>query len=186
MTCIVGIAENGNTYIGADSFCSNLHGGYILATPKVFRVGDFLMASAGTLRDLQLLEHTFSPPKQYRDQGIMEFMCTSFVSAVRTLVDMAGALVVEDGQEGMMSEFVIGYDGQLFKIQSDFSVLHVAEPYIASGSGWSFAVGSLHSTVGLPPTDRIAKALEAAAYYDPFVRPPFTLMSDCDVNPKIV
>lgn len=83
-------------------------------------------------------------------------------------------------EESMHSSFLVGYDGQLFEIGCDFSVLHVSEPYLATGSGWAFASGALHSMASLPPKERITKALEAAAHYNCYVRPPFTILSDTD------
>lgn len=56
----------------------------------------------------------------------------------------------------------------------------LSEPYLATGSGWAFASGALHSMASLPPKERITKALEAAAHYNCYVRPPFTILSDTD------
>lgn len=181
MTCVVGLVDNGHIYIGADSYCrTRWDGGHIMAEPKVFHRGPFIIGGCGRTRDSQLLEYALTVPRRYEGQDTIHYMCTSFGDAIRACIRNAGNLTVDKSEESMHSSFLVGYDGQLFEIGCDFSVLHVSEPYLATGSGWAFASGALHSMASLPPKERITKALEAAAHYNCYVRPPFTILSDTD------
>lgn len=70
MTCIVGLVDQGNVWIGGDSAGV---GGYDLmlrADQKVFRNGDFLMGFTSSFRMGQLLRYKLSPPKLHSDDDI--------------------------------------------------------------------------------------------------------------------
>jgi len=181
VSCIIGLVDNGHVYMGAKSACmAPWDGGPNIATPKVFRNGPFIMAGCGRLRDLQILEHTFAPPQKYQDQDDMAFMCTSFTKALRTCMRDNGSLTTYRSAEYMDSSFIVGFNGVLFVASTDFAILKVTDTYITDGSGWAFAAGSLHGSEGLCPKDRITRALDAAAKYNQYVRPPFTIVSDTD------
>ena len=75
------------------------------------------------------------------------------------------------------SQILVGTEArEIFRLGEDGYIVQVKDDYTAIGSGADFALGSFHSTAGLEPSERLMKALEAAAYLDPYVRPPFTVL----------
>lgn len=178
MTCIVGLVDNTDVYIGGDSAATGGNTQVTLASPKVFRNGEFLIGVSGSIRMLQVLQHVFSPPKPEEDEDILTYMIAKFVPAMRTCFTNNGYGTVNNGEAGMDSQFIVGYRGRLFTIYQDYQVTEVVDGYSAVGSGGEFARGSLHTTTFngvVNPEARITAALDAASYFDAYVRPPYKI-----------
>jgi hypothetical protein len=95
VTCVVGLVDNGHVYIGADSYCrTRWDGGHIMAEPKVFHRGPFIIGGCGRTRDSQLLEYALTVPRRYEGQDTIHYMCTSFGDAIRACIRNAGNLTV--------------------------------------------------------------------------------------------
>lgn len=174
MTCIVGVEHAGGVTIGADAAGSTQSVTVARADSKLFRVGGYLIGFTASFRMGQLLHWSFkpSPPK-----GDLErHMCTTFVDEVRACLAEGGfAEKVNNVETG--GTFLVGVDGLLFCVESDFQVGRNLDGYAACGSGEEFAFGSLHTTgqYDIEPDRRVRLALEAAARHNPFVGPPFTI-----------
>ncbi|AVX04326.1 hypothetical protein MXMO3_01801 [Maritalea myrionectae] len=176
MTCIVGLVENGDIYIGGDS--AGVSGSLMTVRkdPKVCRVGDFIIGFTSSFRMGQLLAHSFEPPKHYDETDLYDYMVTSFVDAVRDCLKRGGfARVDSSAEEG--GTFLVGYKGRLFEIESDYQVGEALSGYAACGCGREVALGALFATNGQKPKDRIKTALEAAASLNAYVRAPFNVLS---------
>lgn len=172
MTCIVGIAEGGKVYIGGDSAAA---GGYALtvrADRKVFRNGDFVMGFTTSFRMGQLLHHSFCPPKRHPDTDVDKFMVTDFVNAVRQCLKDGGyAERHNEAERGGV--FLVGYQGRLFRIDSDYQVGEAADSFDAVGGGGQIAQGALFANPAGAPRERLRIALEAAEHFSAGVRGPF-------------
>jgi len=180
LTCIVGLLDGGNVYIGGDSAGV---GGYQLsvrADQKVFRNGPFLMGFTSSFRMGQLLRYKFNPPEHPcltgtgERMGIYKYMVTYFVDAVRQCLKDGGFATKKDEEESGGS-FLVGYNGRLFEIEDDYQVAEQVAKYHAVGCGAQIALGSLYSTEGQPPEDRVRLALEAAERFIAGVRGPFVI-----------
>lgn len=178
MTCIVGLVEHGKVFIGGDSCVSR---GYIQQTmtaqKKVFRHGNFLIGYSGSLRMEQLLQFAFSPPEHPKDLSIERYLATLFVDALRNALKEAGNAMKQNEQESSPGYFLVGYQGRLVTIESDYSFTEIADGFDAIGSGNEVALGAMHATkdMSLIPQKRIELALEAAAAYCRGVRGPFVI-----------
>lgn len=169
MTCIVGIANNGKVYIGADSLGSNGNTKEVRKEPKVFVNGDFLIGGTSSFRMLNLLQWKFNPPTVKDGDNLHKFMCTEFVDSVRGLfTDNGYCVTTEDWESGI---FLVGIQGRLFKVESDFQVAEY--DYIACGSGECHALGSLYNSKLKSPKKDIIKALECAENFVVSVQRPF-------------
>ena len=184
MTCIVGLVEKGNVYIGGDSAGV---GGYSLtvrADRKVFRNGDFVMGFTTSFRMGQLLHHAFSPPKRHPDTDVDRFMVTDFIDGVRRCLKDGGyAEKHNDAESGGV--FLVGYAGRLFRVDNDYQVGEAADGYDAVGCGEDIARGALFASTG-KSLDRLRAALEASERFSAGVRGPFhfeTLAAN-DNNPE--
>lgn len=176
MTCIVGIAEGCNVWIGGDSAGV---AGYSLVRRKdvkVFRNGPFIMGFTSSFRMGQLLAHAFNPPKRHADADVYAFMVTDFIDSVRSCLKAGGyAESHHNAERG--GTFLVGYEGRLFQVQGDYQVGEALRGYDACGCGEDIALGSLHATAGRPPEERVRMALSAAEEFSAGVCGPFNVVS---------
>ncbi len=176
MTCIIGLIEGSKVYMGADSAGVSWYDLRIRADQKVFRNGPFLMGFTSSFRMGQLLHYSFSPPTPRVGQDIYEFLATDWIDGVRSCLQQGGYMRKENNvEEG--GTFLVGYQGRLFAVYSDFQVAESVKPYESIGCGSGYALGAMYATEGLPPEERIRKALEAAEQFSAGVRGPFVVKS---------
>lgn len=178
MTCIVAVAHEGRVVMGADSAGVDT-GRYSLcvrADRKVFRNGDFVMGFTSSFRMGQLLAHALNPPKPREGVDLFAYMVTDFINAARDCLKLGGYATRQSEQE-VGGEFIVGYRGRLFKIQSDYQVEESSHGFAACGCGDLIALGSLHGTPGADPKERVLLALRAAETFSAGVRQPFHIES---------
>ena len=183
MTCIIGIHENGTNYIAGDSACVPVNREYsdlmIRRDKKVFaRRERFLMGVSGCPRTRQLVKHTMEIPSITECTNIERYMATEFVMALDSCLEEGklpkhgglafnGAILCLRGKDVMI---VLG----------DYQVEFVDENFAALGSGGGVAEGSLWSTRGRNPLDRISIAMKAAEYFCQDVSGPFHVFSQME------
>jgi hypothetical protein len=183
MSCIVGIAERGRVWIGADSCASNGNR-YTLTgdTGKLFRCGPMLVGAAGNLRVGQLMRHVLNPPAFEHGDNPARYVVCEIAAPFRELLREYGALSgdqerLKDG-DAANSAMLIGLAGRLFILQDNFQIEEYADGYAAQGCGQDLARGALCVLSNdLPPEKRILLALGAAARFDVKVGPPFLIDS---------
>ena len=173
MTCIVGLVDKGDVYIGGDSAGIAGLSISIRTDEKVFGNGPFIMGFTSSFRMGQLLRYKFSPPAQTVHQGDMEYMVTSFVDACRTCFSQNG-FGDKDATHG--GTFLVGYKGNLYTIEADHQVGQTMRPFNAVGCGSDLALGAMYATEGLDPEKRVNLALEAASTFSAGVAGPYVLI----------
>lgn len=174
MTCVVGLVQRGKVYMGVDSAAVQGWTRRASKVSKVFRRGPFLIGYTTSFRMGQLLEHHLVVKPQAEGQSDMSFMVTQFIEAVRVLLKEKGFTKVESNTE-KGGQFLVGYNEQLYSIDSDFQVGHQVESFDAVGSGAEFALGAMKALEKTTPQRRIRRALEIAAHFNMGVCGPFTL-----------
>ncbi len=173
MTCIVALKSNGKIYMGADSAGVGGLTLSIRADDKIFTNGPFIMGGTSSFRALQLLHWKFVPPKQTQKKDDVKYMCTAFIDAVRKCFKAGGYSTIDNNVE-TGGNFLIGYKGNIYEIDSDFQVGQPTDDYICCGCGGQVAKGSLFSSKGVAnPQSRVKLALEAAEHFSAGVRGPF-------------
>jgi len=180
MTCIVGVVaregRDGQIYVGGDSAGVSNHDLVVRADQKVFVNGPYVMGFSGSYRMGQLLRYSFKPPRPMF-RRLEKFMVTTFIDAVRECLKKGGYLHVKEGtEEAETASFVVGVMGRLFIIESDLQVAASHDGFVTVGSGSSVASGSLFSTEGKPPRERVLTALNAAERFTSSVRRPFVIV----------
>ncbi len=181
MTCIAGITlPNGEVWIGGDSAGTNSHSQQtIYANEKVFLVrndsGDeFLLGCGSSFRMIDLLKHMLHLPR-YDGGDIHRYMVVEFVEAVRTCLKDGGFAKKEDEKEEG-GYFLVGFQGRLFEIASDYHIAEATCGYNAIGTADDLALGVLFATQeNDDPEARLTLALRAAAYHNSDVRGPFVI-----------
>lgn len=142
--------------------------------PKIYRVGEFLFGFTSSFRMGQLLGYKFSPPLHHSEWDADRYMTTVFIDALRDTLKAGGYARTHDGAEEA-GEFLVGYQGRIFRVCSDYQVGENVEPFDAVGCGAELALGALHATRDKTPDERIGAALEAAEAFSAGVRRPFRI-----------
>ena len=176
MTAVVGFEHGGKVYIGADSAGVGGWGLTIRDDEKVFRTGPFVMGFTTSFRMGQLLRYRLNVPEQTSRQSDHEYLCTSFIDAVRESFKDGGYLTTEKGVDSG-GTFLLGYRGKLWCIDSDFQVGRANDGYAACGCGEDIALGAMYASTIADPRRRIIRALEAAAHFSAGVAGPFKVVS---------
>lgn len=179
MTCIVGLAVNGKTYIGGDSAGV---GGYDLTIrrdAKVFTNGEFAMGFTTSFRMGQILQYSFTPPTIAHEDGddLMAYMVRKFIPAVRSAFKDEGYAEIHANREHGGC-FLVGVRGRLFQIDGDFQVGEHLNDMASVGCGHAYALGSLHAQMDrkASPETKLTNALEAAALFSAGVVGPFKIV----------
>ena len=174
MTCIVGIIDKKNVYIGGDSaaISSDDLTCNIREDEKVFKKGDFIFGFSSSFRMGQILRYKFKPPIQPAKMDDFEYMVTKFIDELRKCFGESDYSEFKEGD----GDFLVGYKGKLYEVRSDYQVAMPKEKYASIGCGCDIAHGSLHSTINKPGEERARLALEAAAHHSMGVRAPFKIV----------
>jgi ATP-dependent protease HslVU (ClpYQ) peptidase subunit len=180
MTCIVAIAKDGKVFMGGDSAGSDENEDLIspFVMPKVFVRNGYTIGYAGSFRFGKLLQYVFDLPTVPKTATTSEKL-DDFMNRVvmQSLKKQAKELDLE--KEEMGYELLMGVNGHIFEIGTDWSALENSLSYNTIGSGTKYAIGSLHTTSGWKePIKRINVALAAAAEYSMSVAAPFTIVSN--------
>jgi hypothetical protein len=175
MTSIVGISRDGKVYIGGDSCGSGGQTWMHISSPKVFINGQFMFGCCGSFRMMDLLRYSLSVEPQNNKQNDAAYVRTTFISALRRLFKEAGFL--RDSPSDRGGNFLLGYRGNLYEVQDDFSVLDTPDWGHSIGTGEAAARGSLFTTRGdWDCFRRVEQALAAAEAVTPSVRGPFVTL----------
>ena len=183
MSVVVAIKEGKKVYIGVDSQVTKGGTRTTLKNPhnyKVWRVPNAphcLMAQVGSFRDsnvVRLMDRLVTDYNIYRDHVSYEFVVKKVVPDIVEELQKYGMLKEDKYVECLDSSFIFAFEDQLFMIGRDKSVIEI-DDYVAMGSGEDQAIGSLLSTEGESPKERIVKAIKASAAADIYVDYPIIL-----------
>ncbi len=178
MTCIVGLIDKGTVYVGGDSAGSAGYDTQIRKDKKVFTKDKMCFGFTSSYRMGQIIQNVFAIPSHFSEKTVFNYLCSDFISGlIKCFKDNGYAEVNNNVVSG--GHFLLGYRGELFKIQGDFQVSQAETEYDACGCGDSYALGALRameSNKGLKPEDRILRALEVAEYFSNGVGRPFHIV----------
>lgn len=176
MTCIVAIEHEGAVYMGSDRAGSDGWGIGTVAAAKTFQNGPLLIGYTTSFRMGQLLQHALVPPTQTLTWDVDRWVATDLMAAVRATYGAHGWDEVESNK-AVGGNFLLAVQGRAYEIQSNYSFIRNVSGEYAVGSGEMYAKGSLHSTRGRDPMERLRMALEAAAEMSPSVAGPFDFVT---------
>lgn len=174
MTCVIGLVHRKRIYMGADSAASGNRFMRTTNLPKVFRKGPCLIGYCGSFRMGQVLEHCLTVPERHEDETADTFMVTRFIAEVRSAFKTQGVSSIEQNKE-KGGQFLVGYGGRLFSVNSDFHVGDMYDGFDCIGSGAAVALGAMKALEDLPPKERVQRSLEIAAYFIADVSAPFAI-----------
>jgi len=182
MTCVVAIKQDGFVYMGADSLGDSNGHCMLREDPKVFINGDFIIGFTTSFRMGQLLMQAEFPAN--KSDTDFKYMIGPFVDCVQELFRNKKYAVVENAAESG-GNFIVGYKGEIYEIESDYQVGIPSCGYTAVGSGFAYALGALHFmknnvhhiNMNLSADEKVKLALHAASAFNSYVRQPFRVLS---------
>jgi ATP-dependent protease HslVU (ClpYQ) peptidase subunit len=172
MTTIVAVCKNGNVTMGADSQVTdssrpNMHP----KMEKITKNNGWLIAGAGDVQPCDIMQYIFVPPVPTvkERENLYKFMITKFVPAMRECLEENGWKPDPNDKESGF-DMLFAFDGEVFDIGDDFSVLLNGEGIYGIGNGSQFAIGALNAGAS------VEKSLEIAANNDVYTSGPFQIV----------
>ena len=175
MTTLVGIQGDGWTVIGADSRCSDESGLTMdIVTGKIFKNGPAIIAGAGSVRGINLLQYGWKAPAIGAASPEV-YMTKSFIPSMRQFFIESGYDIKSDSDAAQNdNEFIVSVKGILYSVADDYSWERCAKGLYMAGSGGKYALGALayagaeKSATPEQAEKFIRKAIAAAIKYDAF------------------
>lgn len=170
MTVIVGLVDNGSVYLAGDRGVSNGESILPMAQPKIFQKSSWVFGYCGNVGVGQIFSSLNFPPITDEDpyEVLRHTIIPDFIEALAKIKEF------EDD-----SDILIGAKGRLFEITTaDFGVVELTE--VAIGTGYQYALGSLHSTMGDPAGMRVSLAMAAAITHSPQCMGPIDVLVQSD------
>jgi len=155
MTCIVGLEFEGKVYLAGDNQGTGFNNKSIHTQPKVFEKGGAIFGFTSTYRWGQILEHCLRDVIEPADIN------KTYDWLVQTLVPTIMKECKASEYDEKSRNCLIGVNGQLWQLQSDWSVLRSVDGFTAAGSGYEYARGAMsYALKNHPPrTDSEVRAL---------------------------
>src|SRR6185437_1849801 len=148
MTCIAAVIHGNKVWMGGDSLSGDWYGHVApRSKPKVIKKGSYLIGSAGSVRMSNLLQVSFTPPEPDPRCEVYTFMVQQWVESLKHCFKTYGYGKTNSGEDSFSdSGILVGFNGQLFEIQSDYQVNQPIFQFAAIGSGADIALGALCAT----------------------------------------
>jgi ATP-dependent protease HslVU (ClpYQ) peptidase subunit len=170
VTCIAGLVDDNIIYIGGDRGISDDSSIMSMLQPKVIIKGDWIYGYAGSLGNGQLFNFIDLPDVKNKED-VYKILRMDIVENYKSILDTHGSSKDDDS-----TDFIIGCMGRLFEFNTDdWGVAEITE--VSIGSGGNFALGSLYSTIGSDPLERIGLAIGSAITYSPTCQGPIDILS---------
>jgi ATP-dependent protease HslVU (ClpYQ) peptidase subunit len=178
MTCIIGLVDGKNVWLGGDRAATggNL-GRTLIKHPKIFTKSGIGIGVSGSSKVMDAIQHAIEFPKHEEGVATKTFLVNDLIPAFREGLKKLDCLVEHHGQWYFHGALLIGYRGELHMVEGNFQLIESAREFDAIGSGAEPALGSLRATRNEGPKKRILEALKVSAENNAGVAPPFdTLM----------
>jgi ATP-dependent protease HslVU (ClpYQ) peptidase subunit len=138
---------------------------------KISKKNGYLIAGSGDSQPCDVLQHIFVPPvpTAKEKEDMYHFMIAKFVPAMRECLEENG---YKNDKEDKDSGFnmIIAYNGEVFDIGDDLSVVLNQDGIYGVGAGSPFAIGALYAGAS------VTEALEIAAKNDVYTSGPFQVI----------
>lgn len=177
MTSIAGFQGVDFAILGADSQVTD--GDKRISspsTPKIVKLGKYLLAVSGDCRPGDILTYNWKPPLYDRSNPV-KFMGGKVIPSI---IEAFKAQGYDWTKEGVSYSYLFAFAGNIFEIGDDLSLTQSADGLYGVGSGSPYALGYLAGE--LPNLTKlewaqgeIGVALEIAAKYDINTSAPFQI-----------
>ncbi len=146
------------------------------STPKIVKLGKYLLAVRGDCRPGDILTYNWKPPA-FDGTDPVKFMGKKIVPAIIAAFRANG---YDFDKDGASFGFLLAFGGNVFEIGDDLSINQSADGLYAIGSGSAYALGALAGqlpNLAKPESakEQILEALAIAAKYDINTSAPFQI-----------
>ena len=181
LTCVVAIKTEHGVIMGCDSCAGGRTSAVVIEKPcKVAKVGEFLIGYTTSFRMGEILHKCITPMGHDPRKDIFDEIVTVLVPQLRKEFKDQGYLVTHEGSD-WGGEFILAHGKRIFHVYDDFCVIEYADHFAACGCGEELAMGAMHALDVVnqhkagttTPKEMLQAALETAAKYSGFVKPPF-------------
>jgi ATP-dependent protease HslVU (ClpYQ) peptidase subunit len=176
MTTIVGVQSTEGCVIVSDSRV--VADGKIYNHPDMVKAverGSYIIGGAGDYRALQVVLHGWIPPvvTAKAKLNLYEFVINKVAPSLKQTLTESGIEFTKtnDSEDNKFElSLIIGINGSLFEIDSDFAIAMNNTGLYAIGSGGDYALGALHAGVSA------LEAIEIAAINNNGTSAPFHIL----------
>lgn len=181
MTLIVGAYQDGELWMGADSYLEHNTISFNQQRPKIIRKVEaetnrpVLIGCCGEASLLQIVEFRYQVRTRSEETEIFEHVMDGIAQPLLDAIRIRAKELNLKKSKWPLGRFLIGYEDRLFILDRQFYVVETRDSFAAIGSGEEPALGCLFvtQTGDLPLHERVHKAMEAGAKYSSQVAPPF-------------
>lgn len=136
MTIIIGYETDKGTYLAGDRLGSTNFTGILCKNKKIFENGDFLFGVCGSYRMMQIIQYNFTPPKHHKDVDTWKYLIDNFLPELVNMLDKKYCLKQLNNIHTLdVGEFLFVYNGNLFRLQNDLSIIREINNFTLTGSG---------------------------------------------------
>jgi ATP-dependent protease HslVU (ClpYQ) peptidase subunit len=145
------------------------------STPKIVKLGKYLLAVRGDARPGDVLMYAWKPPA-YDGTDPVKFMGKKIVPSI---IAAFKANTYDFERDGAMFGFILAFAGNVFEIGSDMSISQNIDGLYAIGSGGDYALGAMCIQMPFDDVNEVNIAIQAAlsisAKYDINTAKPFQI-----------
>ena len=175
MTTLAAIQGDGWCVLGADSRATDENGFPMqIVTGKIFKNGPTLIAGAGSVRGINILQFGWKAPKRTVVSTDI-YMTKNFIPSMRKAFLDAGYDMKSDTSAAENdNDFLVAVGGILYSVAGDYSWERCRGNLYVAGSGGKLALGAMayadaaKASTPEAATKILRKAIEAAKSYDVF------------------
>ena len=177
MTTIVGYQGADFAILGADSQVTDGDKRVLSpSTPKIVKLGKYLLAVSGDCRPGDILTYSWKPPL-YDKSDPIKFMGGKVIPSIIAAFKAQG---YDWTKEGATYSYLLAFAGNIFEIGDDLSITQSSDGLYGVGSGSPYALGCLASrSSALSELEtsiiKFHRALDIAAKYDINTCAPFQI-----------
>lgn len=187
MTTLVAYQGKGFAVLGCDSRATEDSGFFMdLATPKIVKNGEYLIAVSGASRGGNIAQFGWTPPKPPKSDNkivLDKFFTKKVIPSLRRAFLEAGFDAKDDGEAAWMeSNLFIVFNGVIYPVFNDYSWDREIRNVYFAGSGSELACGALE-ILDIKKDDpiesiekKIARSIETACKWSAFSSPPVLTM----------
>ncbi len=171
MTCLIGFEQDGEAWIGGDSFFGSDKWRDVMDRPKIFSRGKLLFAFSGNFYAGQIVETIPSFAAQRAREDDILYLIRAVASPIWKLHQEKEVAIVRGADDSFSA--LIGYNSRIYAMLDDYSIVRSKYGYMAIGIGEQYALGALAVTGHLKGQERAEAVLAASAKHCSLVCRPF-------------
>lgn len=177
MTTIAGYQGEGFAILGADSQITDGDKRILSpSTPKIVKVGKYLLAVSGDCRPGDILMYSWKPPL-YDGTNPVVFMGRKIIPSMIKAFKEQG---YDYTKEGTSYSYLLAFAGNIFEVGDGLSISQCHNHIYGIGSGSPYALGHLRGSIGnlssvATAKKELTKALEIASEFDINTSGPFQI-----------